>query len=287
MPKRKWTAEQRRAASERAKARFAVAEAAAAEAARERIEARLAATVAVDKENATILTSFKDQEDQEDDVLSQLIATLGKARDKKEKQSKVLEELGAILDRIEPTEHPELADDPTIQAFVDKIGGVRIKRAEAQGMRPGTVIGTGLASQDVPWKESDLTHPEWGCVHPDGTPQYVTFTPNETIPVWYNGIRCQFIADEEITILKCFKDVYDERKRLLKIGEAHKAYMFGRTDALPRELQTTDAAVSTARVRAFMSLGGERGGGRMSVGYPGDDTFELREVPAATENAAT
>ena len=216
-------------------------------------------------------------EDDDEDVLGQLAATILKARDKKVKQSKILEELGTILDRIDPTEHPELADDPTIQAFIERVGDTRLKKATAKGLRPGTVIGTGLGQQDVPWKESDLTHPVWGCVNDKGEPEYVTFTPNETIPVWYNGIRCQFIADEEITVLKCFKDVYDEHKRATREGEQRKAWMFGKSNIRPAE--GGEAAISMASVRAFMSMGGEGGGGRIILGYPGDSRFELREVP--------
>lgn len=194
----------------------------------------------------------------------------------KERRRKVLEMVDA---------QPELADDPEIVALLDQLGVDHPKR-KTEGLRPGSrpmvrdEKGNMIQSLDsVDWKESDLTHPEWGCVNPDGTPQYVTFTPNETIKVWYQGIRCQFIADEEITCLKCFKDVYDEHKRATRIAEQHKAFMFGQTDYLPRELQTSDAAVSTARVRAFMSMGAEKGKGTIINGYPGDDRFGLREVP--------
>lgn len=255
MPAKRWTPEQRKAASERAKARIAA-------------------------QSATAVDVAEPEEDSDDDVLSQLAATIMKARDKKQNQRKLLDDLGKILDQIDPKEHPELADDPAIEQFMERIGAQRIKEAQEHGLRPGTVIGTGLAQRDVPWTEADLTHPEWGCVDENGQPIYVEFIPNETIPVFYQGIRCQLIADQPIKVLRCFYDVYMEHKRLTKIAEQHRAYMFGRADSLPAELVSGDAAVATARVRAFMSMGGEKGGGRVVVGYPGDANFELREVPA-------
>ena len=255
LPKRQWTDEQRKAASERAKARWAG--------------------------SAAVAEPEAPAEADDDDVLRTLAATLLKAADKKANQRKTLEELGAVLDRIDPKDHPELADDPTIQAFVEKITGIRVEKAREEGKPPGTVIGSGLNAEVVPWTEADLTNKKWGCLNEQGEPWYVTFTPNETIPVFYNGIRCQLIADQEITCLKCFKDVYDEHKRLMRVADQHRQYMFARSDSLPPELATTDAAISTARVRAFMSMGGEKGGGRVTVGYPGDATFELRDIPGA------
>lgn len=244
MPIRKWTPEQRKAASERAKARMAVQAVAEPE-----------------------------PELAEDDPLGDLIAALGKARNKKASTAKDLEELGAILDRIDPKANPELADDPTIEAFLDKIGQARLKKAEQTGLAPGTVIGTGMAERDVPWKLADVN------LLPDGSKELVTWTPNETIPVFYNGVMCQCIADVPMTTEKAFMDVYLEHKRLVQVANEHRQYMFGRSSQLPRELQTTDAAVSTARIRAFMAAGGEYGGGRITMGYPGDSTFELRDVP--------
>lgn len=237
---------------------------------------------------AATIVAEPDLDSDDDDVLGQLAATILKARDKKANQRKILLDLAEILDKIDPKEHPELAEDPTIEAFVERISDMRVKKAQEEGLPPGTVIGNpnSLSATIVPWTEADLTHPKWGCLKEDGTPNYVTFTPNETIPVWYNGIRCQFIADEEITVLKCFYDVYQEHKRQSREGDQRKAYMFGKSNTLPGG-DMGEGAVAMARVRAFMGMGGEGGGGRMLIGYPGDARFELRDVPGAGAVAGT
>ncbi len=233
-------------------------------------EAKLAAAPVREDEPVAI--------EEEDDVLSQLIATLGKARNKKANQTKLLHDLGTLMDQIDPKEHPELAEDPTIMAFVEKVTGVRIAQALKAGAQPGTVVGSGLAQQDIPWKESDLAR---YALKADGSPDLHTFTPNETIPIFWNGIRCQLIADEELTTYKCFYDVYMEHKRLSRVGDQHKAYMFGQSDRLPPELTTGDAAVATAQVRAFMHMGPRAGGGTIinNMGAQGMDQREGVETP--------
>ena len=249
---RKWTPEQRQAASERFKQRAATA----------------------------VMEQSSDAGPTDDsDVLTQLARTLMQAASKKANQKKVLDDLGRILDQIDPKAHPELAEDPTIQAFVEKIGGARIQQAQARGMPPGTVVGTGMAAQALPWTLNDVVNL---VKNEHGEPVYVTFTPTETTPVFFNGVRCQLIADEEVTIPKAFYDLYQESRRLTRLGEQHKAYMMGKSSYLPPKLAAEgEAAVATARVRAFMDMGGQRGGGSILVGTDGLD----RREPAGGENA--
>lgn len=251
MPKRQWTVEQRAAARARAQASWA-----------ER------------KVSTAVMSAAPELDQDDDDVLAQLATTILKARDKKQKQSKVLEELGAILDQIDPTDHPELADNDVVQSFVEKIGAARLKKAEKEGLPPGSIIGTGIAQQSVPWKLDDVNR------RADGSKELVTWTPNETIPIFYNGVMCQAIADVEMTTEKAFKDIYDERRKLLREADVRKQWMFGKTNQRPPE--SDEAAVSMARVRAFMGMGGEGGGGRILMGYPGDARFELREMVGGT-----
>lgn len=249
---------------------------------------------------AEAATAVVEDED-EDDVLSQLAQTILKARDKKANQRKVLEDLGKILDQIDPKEHPEIAEDPVIEQFLEKIGEQREKRARSQGLPPGSVIGNpnSLGAQIVSWTYGDLDKyvTKCGCEGgpcgispcPNGIPDLRTWTPNETIPVFWNGLRCQLIADQEVTAHSCFYNVYMDHKALTRDGDARKAFMFGRTQNLPGG-DGSEATVAMSRARAFMGISGEGGGGRMVVGYPGDARFELRELVGGTpsgEEAAT
>lgn len=254
-PRKVWTPEERKAASDRAKQRW-----------HQRQESPPPAPTELDTDD--------------DDVLGQLMATLQQAKAKKVKGTQLLEQLGSLLDQIDPKDHPELADDPTIQTFLEKIGEARLKKAEKDGLPPGSYVGTGLAQQDVQWKLADVNR------RPDGSKELVTWTPAETILIGYNGVFCQAVADVEMTTEKAFKDLYDEHRRATREAQEHKAYMFGRSDYLPPSYRSGDAAVATAKVRAFMSMGEEKGGGRIGIGYPGDAKFELREVPGSGDAAA-
>ena len=257
----------------------------AVETRRRNAEARQAAAATAVAEQASEI-----EVDEEDDVVSALMASLAQLRNKKTNQRKALEDLAKVLDQIDPKEHPEIADDPVIESFLEKIGQVREKKAREEGLPPGSVIGNpnSLGAQIVSWTYGDLDKyvTRCGCADapcgkspcPNGVPDLKTWTPNETIQVFWNGLRCQLIADQEVTAHSCFYNVYMEHKGLQRDGDQRKAYMFGRSGNLPSG-DGGEATVAMSRARAFMSISGEGGGGRMVVGYPGDARFELRDVP--------
>lgn len=69
-----------------------------------------------------------------------------------------------------------------------------------QGRVPGKVVdGT-----KTPWQRSDVEK---------AFPEKVRFVPDETIPVTYNGVRYQLIADVECLVPSCIKAIYDDYKR--------------------------------------------------------------------------
>lgn len=44
----------------------------------------------------------------------------------------------------------------------------------------------------------------------------VSFTPDETIPLNFQGVRVQAISGIEMHVPKCFKNIYDEHRRRLR-----------------------------------------------------------------------
>lgn len=250
------------------------------------------------------------EEDDGDDVISQLLNTLQAVKSKKVKQAEALRQLGTLLDQLNPKDHPELVDDPTIAAFVEQVTSNRIQQAEKLGLPPGTQVGTGMGQDGVPWHYTDLPkycrkplpghEKDWMVALPGhegeplnisnsriieefSEPDLITFIPNQYIPITWNGLTCYFHADEPLTTYKVFYDTWMESKRLGRIGDQHKAYMFGSSDVLPRELGTGDQGVATARVRAYMAMGSEPGKGRITVGYPGDVLFGIRDTAGGSE----
>lgn len=217
----------------------------------------------------------------DENPLADLIAGLQKFQGKRKASNADLLQLGELLDRLDPMEHPDLTENPAIEQFLEKIGAARARK-DKRSLKPGEIRGDGnpnaLTAQDVQWTLRDVN------LLPDGSKELVTWTPSETIPIIYNGVMCQCIADVEMTTEKAFYDVYYEHRRLMREAEQRKAYMFGKTN-VPPPSEGRDGTSAAATVRAFMGMGGEGGGGRILGGYPGDARFELRDVPGAQVEA--
>ena len=74
------------------------------------------------------------------------------------------------------------------------------EREEIEGQRiPGRVI----RGAKTPWTRRDVDN-----VFPP-----VTFIPEETIPVTYNGVRYQLFSDVEMTVPSIIRDIYVEHRR--------------------------------------------------------------------------
>ena len=50
----------------------------------------------------------------------------------------------------------------------------------------------------------------------------VSFTPEETVPLNYQGVRFQALAGVECHVPKCFKDIYDNHRRLSARSRVNK-----------------------------------------------------------------
>jgi len=79
---------------------------------------------------------------------------------------------------------------------------------EAAGPKlPGQIEDAGeLVARKVHWTMHDAER-----LYPP-----VAFTPEETIPVTFNGLTIQLRADQPITVPSCFKGIYDEHRRLVR-----------------------------------------------------------------------
>jgi len=71
--------------------------------------------------------------------------------------------------------------------------------AAMSGRQPGTIIG----DTKVVYTYQDL----------EGMFSIVSFTPEETMPLTYQGVRVQALAGVEFAVPKCFKDIYDKTRR--------------------------------------------------------------------------
>jgi len=71
---------------------------------------------------------------------------------------------------------------------------------------PGTIIDKGKPSaRKVPWTYKDMKQfPE------------VTFTPEETIKIIYNGLLYQLVADRETIVPSVIKGLYDDHRKAMR-----------------------------------------------------------------------
>ena len=155
-------------------------------------------------------------------ALGQALLSAASSTATKADQEAALAALAEALPKLDFKRFPELRDNPVIEAFLEQLSE---QRAEATDVPPGTIIDKGKPTERIKdWTERDLAKSGM---------QIVSFTPMETIPVVWNGLRCQLIAGEEITTYKCFKDVYDEHIFETRFADAHKRWLFQQQQGLP------------------------------------------------------
>jgi hypothetical protein len=162
-------------------------------------------------------------------------ATDPKLQAEYEAGQRMAEQLSEQLKTAQPAEQGALL------ARLDALIGL-LQDKELQGARPlrpgdppGTVYGRGLNKQKKPWSWSDLKNPDGTWQNPK------TITPLETITVAWNGLRWQFIANQEVTVPDVIYGVYMESKRLKLFGEQHAKFLFGNGPATHPDMVTPNS----------------------------------------------
>ncbi len=177
-------------------------------------------------------------------LLKKAAESLTRAANDRENRATILKEVEAILGKLRIVDFPELADSPVVQAFLKTMG--------INDLRPGEVKARGtLAEREREWS--------WGDIQAKVLSKEFKlhkFTPNESLPLTFQGITLYIRANEECEIPDCFYDIYKDHMKAVKNAAIHERYMLGQSDELP-DKSFGDYAES-ARVRAF-SMQGQRG----------------------------
>jgi hypothetical protein len=137
------------------------------------------------------------------------------AASKDDEEEKILAQFTALLERIDLKKHPELRDHPAMQGLIQKAFDSDAV-PESKGMPPGTVIGSGLNANAVPWTwqhvqflhdaECDCGNdPERSC-NPKAMYRFDRFTSPRTQQVIINGLSVWFPANEEVRWYKPWID---------------------------------------------------------------------------------
>lgn len=151
----------------------------------------------------------------------EMLASIGKAlmelAGEKGQQEKAITQLADMLGKLSPKDYPALAANESIQAFIEKMAE---QKASASDDPPGTIYNRGtLAEHKKPWSWRDLKDAET-----------VTFTPNETRLLVWNGLALTVVAEQENTVPAIFYGVYLESVRATKFGREHMEWLMRKRD---------------------------------------------------------
>lgn len=203
-------------------------------------------------------------------ILSDLAVLFTKASSQKAGRDKAIDDALTLLGSLDPMKYPDLAENPTVQQFVDK---VQAKRAESPEVRPGTLMGTGIAAFIKPWSWSDLKKSIDMDIEEvtrrDKAGEicfpWVVYMPIKTTYVGWNGLHVYFRARQRVKVCKVFVDVFEESLNNEEFAEQHAAWMFNAPGVQTnRDFFTTNAP----RMKAMDMGKGEYyqpGGGMISL----------------------
>lgn len=263
MPK-VWTPEERAQYSARAK------EIAAAR------KARLA------EQKAAAATAVADRPDEDDDdetpvsslssegVLSELAGLFQRAASKEQGSDKAITDALELLGSLNPLKYPDLADNPTVQAFIERVQGARMQSSD---LPPGSIIGSGLTASKKPWSWGDLKKSMHVSVEEVTRRNalgeiifpWVEYMPIKNSPVIWNGLQVYFRARQRVYVCKVFVDVFEESLTQEEFAEQHAAWLFNTPGVVARR----DFFTTTAPRLKAMDMGkGEYyqpGGGQISM----------------------
>lgn len=198
--------------------------------------------------------------------LAQLGVELQKVKDDKEAKAKKLQEIEDVLGSISIKDFPELAESPVVQNIAKMLG--------VNSLRPGQVAGIGtLAEREREWTWGDLN-----ALDENGNRIFPLkrFTPTETIPITFNGLCLQLIADQECEAPEPFYNIYREHREAIRQARVHEAYLMGKSPIPPHPNWQT---VEGAEVRMWSTQGEQYGkkSGYVGVGPISEEEGESGE----------
>lgn len=170
-----------------------------------------------------------DQSAQALNDLGVMAASLIKEANNAGEQAKIKAKILDLFGQLDTDTAKSLLKNDQVMGLLEVISD---EQAQASADKPGTVRSGFIGQTKVngftkrEWTEADLRKEN------QGAGKMVTFTPFETLPVFWNGLMRQFIAFEETTVEKCFYDIYQEHLKATVLGRDHARYLFRQQDTL-------------------------------------------------------
>jgi hypothetical protein len=238
------------------------------------------AAVAVAEPPAQEIPVAEGEAPDSDNVMQQLAGLFSAAAGQKAGRDRAINDAMEILGKLDPHKYPDIADNPSVIEFVDR---VQTARAQQQGLRPGSYIGNpnSIAGKKVLWTWGDLnktinwTDEEVVAANARGEIAFpwVLYRPMHTRTIIWNGLRVYFRARQQVKVCKVFVDTYEEALNQEEFAEQHAAWLFNVPGAQThRDFFTTNGP----RVKAMDESRGDyfkSGGGMISLATSqGEDT---------------
>lgn len=220
-------------------------------------------------EAATAVAEREPEADAEDptseDVLAQLAGLFQQASSAKTGREKAVSDALEVLGKLDPFKYPDIADNATVQAFVEK---VQQQRAQSLDVAPGTILGSGLAAFKKPWTKNDLLKGKGLPVEEaraKGLIEWMEYTPFKNMDVTWQGIRIVWRARQRGYFPKSHIDTFESSISADEWNERHAAWLFNNPD-IPFEADFNN--MNSARLRAMDESKGEYykpGGGLIAM----------------------
>lgn len=180
-------------------------------------------------------------------VLAELAGLFARASGEKKGRDKAINEAIDLLGKLDPIKYPDIADNPAVQSFIDRVMSVRVQSADVP---PGTLIGSGMSATIKPWSWADLLKGK--DVPVDEVARranagelifpWVEYRPMKTTFVGWNGLHVYFRARQLVYVCKVFVDVFEESLNNEEFGEQHAAWLFNTPGVAPnRDFFSTTA----------------------------------------------
>ncbi len=189
-----------------------------------------------------------------DDYLSELAefaSLLGQAGQKKMERREVLDKLGDLLGKLDPSEYQSVLEHPVTGKLIEQVVEAKVSSGSNA---PGSDLGAAIGK--IPWTWRDIVH----------MPR-VVFTPMESVPVSYNGLTWFMVAELTQEIPSCFVDVYIESRRLRRQAVETVEYLTHKRN----HLTDPGAIPMTLKTRGLFTGGEMRTSGGLQLQVPDGD----------------
>ncbi len=191
------------------------------------------------------------------------------AKADKEREAQVVAQLEKVLSKLTVKDFPQLADNPVVEKFLEKIDEAK---AKDERIRAGAITGKGLAVSKKPWTWQDVNR-----LIAEGRMEVVEYTCPENIAVIWNGLRYSFVADVPVRVPSPFRDVYLEARKARRFGQQNAAFLMKKAEAVHPDMVIPEAVIA----RGSGDMGHYLPGGGLIAGAQGAAVGEGGEAVAA------